>query len=153
MTLSKLFETFQVSAFRLEGRPVYLVNEEEDALKFYKNTGRLPEGFSKEWLEFVRSQTDSKKTIQRLRLLSDRLSDYEAFELTAYVGVEEGEDIRFAKRRDYLYEYDFWLFDNRWLARMNYDEDGRYVDSTVSEITGKDRESIDGWLELYGASS
>lgn len=150
--MSELFESFQFSAFRLEGRTTYSVDEEAEALKSYKNTGQLPKEFGKEWLEFVQHQTKLGKTVQRLRLLSDTPTEYEAFELKAYTGISGGEDIRFAKRSNQPYEYDFWLFDNKWLARMEYGDNGSYIKSTVSEVTNEDRESVDGWLALYRAS-
>lgn len=152
MTLSELFETFQISAFRLEGRSNYSVVEEKDALEFYDSTGQLPENYGNEWFEFVKNQTQLGKKMQRLRLLSNPLSKYERFELNAYIGVKGGEDIRFAKRSNQPYESDFWLFDNKWLARMEYGDDGSYIKSTVSEVTGEDCQGIDDWLALYCAS-
>ena len=152
MTLPELFESFQSSAFRLEGLATYMVDEEAEALTSYRNTGQLPEEFGKEWFGFVRHQTRLEKTVQRLRLLSDVLSEYERFELKAYTGTKGGEDIRFTKRSNQPYEYDFWLFDDRWLARMEYDDSGRYIKSTISEVTSQDRQNIDHWQALYRAS-
>lgn len=149
MTLSELFETFQLSAFRLEGRPNYSVDEEKTALEFHESTGRLPENYGEEWFKFVKSQIQLGKKVQRLRLLSIPLSKYERFEINAYPGLMGGEDIRFTGRSDQPYEYDFWLFDNKWLARMDYDEDGRLAGSTIFELTGKEEEYASGWLALY----
>lgn len=152
VTLPELFATFNATAFRLEGRSIYAVDEEKEAIEFYRSNGQLLVGFGKEWLEFVQDQTNLGKKIQRLRLLSDNLSDYETFELCAFTGIEGGEDIRYARRSDYSYEYDFWLFDNRWLAKMIYDKDGRYTESIVSEMTSREHERIKDWLNLYSIS-
>jgi|GEM_PF-1080065 len=152
MTLSELFTSFQFSAFRLEGQATYVVEEEAEALKLHQNTGQLPEEFGTEWVEFVRNQRRLGKKIQRLRLLSDVLSEYERFELKAYTGMNSGEGIRFTKRSNQPYEYDFWLFDDRWLARMEYGDDGRYITSTISAVTSENREIVDDWLALYHAA-
>lgn len=152
MTLSELFDTFQLSAFRLEGLSVYSVQEEKEALEYYQSHGHVPAEFGDDWAKFVKQQTESGKILQRLRLLSDDPTDYELFELNAYSGLKNGEDIRYAKRSDHSYDYDFWLFDSRWLARMNYDSKGRYIGSHVSEMTQDDREKVGRWLVLYNSA-
>lgn len=152
MTLSELFDTFEQSAFRLEGLSVYSVHEEKEALEYYKKCGRIPVGFGDDWAKFVKQQTESGKIIQRLRLLSDQPTEYETFELNAYSGLRNGEDIRYAKRSDHSYDYDFWLFDSRWLARMDYDINGEYVGSYISEVTQENQVKIGDWLALYNSA-
>ncbi|HEX7483935.1 MAG TPA: hypothetical protein VF281_02155 [Candidatus Saccharimonadales bacterium] len=151
MTLSDLFESFQVSAFRLEGLPTYAVPDEGGALRHYKAYGQLPVGFNKDWAEFVKEKINDGKVIQRLRLLSSELTEYEQFELHVYKTAKNGEDIRFSNRANYPYTNDFWLFDNKWLARMNYDDEGRFIDSVISEVSESDQK-INYWMDVYAVS-
>lgn len=149
MTLSELFDSFHRSAFRLEGLSVYSVSEEKEALEVYQEHGQIPAEFGSDWVQFVKGKTDAGKTIRRLRLLSDELTDYEKFELNAYTGIAGGEGIRFVKRNDHPYEYDFWLFDDKWLVRMNYDNDGRFIESAVKDMSKEDIDHISYWLSVY----
>lgn len=147
--LSKLFDTFQDSAFRLEGLSVYSVPEETDAFRYYSKYGHTPEGFSDDWAAFVKDKVNSGKTIQRLRLLSDKLTEYEKFETSNYSGLRNGEDIRIAKRSEHPFEHDFWLFDNTWIARMNYDTNGALLNCEISEVSSEDLQKINYWLSIF----
>lgn len=83
------FSTFQHTAFRLEGLSRYDVDGDRERFAYFQETGEiLPET---DWAEFVASSANSGKRVQRLRLVSEPLSDYERYELSgAYSGVEAG---------------------------------------------------------------
>lgn len=149
MDLSKLFDTFQDSAFRLEGLSAYSVPEETDALRYYSEYSHAPEGFNDDWATFVKEKVSTGKTMQRLRLLSDELTEYEKFETSSYSGLQNGEDIRIAKRSEHPFEYDFWLFDNKWIARMNYDTAGTFLGCEISEVSSEDLQTISYWLSIF----
>jgi hypothetical protein len=148
MTLSELFEKFETSAFRLEGLPAYTVPEERDAFHYYQEHKSAPVGFNSDWTAFVEDKISAGKIIQRLRLLSGNLTQYEQFELAAY---SAKEDIRLALRDNHPYKGDFWLFDNKWLACLQYDSDGNYLDVSISAAI-EHRADIDYWLATYASA-
>lgn len=148
MTLSELFEKFETSAFRLEGLPVYTVPEEQVAFEYYRTHQTIPASFNSDWDAFVAEKVAAGKVIQRLRLLSSELTEYEQFELAAY---SAKEDVRLARRTDHPYTGDFWLFDNKWLACLQYDSDGNYLDVSISAAI-EHRADIDYWLATYASA-
>lgn len=149
MTLSELFDTFQNTAFRLEGLPVYKVSEEANALKYYEKYGYTPGSFNEDWAALVKERTNKGQTIQRLRLLSNKPTDYEVFEINSYSGLRAGEDIHIAQRSEHPFEYDFWIFDNKWLARMVYAADGTFLNCVISEVSKEDLEQVNYWLSVF----
>ena len=148
MNLQSLFENFQTSAFRLEGLPRYSTPKEQEAFRYFQAVQQLPASFNDKWVQFVKDETSKGKVIQRLRLVSNELTDYEKFEMTAYRQDESREDIRFIDRVGQPYKYDFWLFDNRWLVKMNYDDNGSYIDSQTLDASER-HEEITYWTTIY----
>ena len=152
MNLKALFDEFQTSAFRLERLPAYCVPQESEALAYFRTTGEIPSGFNTAWAETVRSATARGRTMCRLRLLSDPLSEYERFELQAYnASLEAGEDIRVGRSGDHPPFQDFWLFDKKWLALMNYDTDGAFQGADVREATAEELETLETWQRVFEA--
>ena len=145
MTLSELFENFESSAFRLEGLPVYVIPEEREALHYYQKHQSVPAEFNSDWAAFVKEKISAGKVIQRLRLLSNNLTQYEQFELAAY---STEEDIRLALRDDHPYTGDFWLFDNKWLVCLQYDDSGQYLGSRLADVN-EHHADISYWLATY----
>lgn len=151
MTLKKLFDAFKDTAFRLEGLPVYNVPEEAVDFNKFKN-GTFLSQEDNGWHGFLEQSKSQGKKIQRLRLLSQNLTDYEKFELRAYEkSLILGEEIRTTYNPEHLrnYEYDFWLFDNTWIARMNYDNDGKFIGQKVYKIDSKNKNYVDRWISIY----
>lgn len=156
MDINNPFETFEKSAFRVEGLPEYKVEGETEAIQYFKENGRVPDGFGKNWRELVNSNIKSGKKMERLRLLSDELTDYERFELQAYWGQGDGENIKIAPRNDYsdLYQYDFWFFDDKWIAQVNYTEDGTFINFDVRIATDDEIREFTYWHAVFeGAKS
>ena len=151
MNLDNPFETFEESAFRLEALPQYLVENEKIALGHFISTGKLPKFFDSEWRELVKKNIQSGKTMHRLRLLSDELTDYEKFETQIYTGSEVGEEIRANLRSAYAdkYQYDFWLFDNYWIAEVIYENDGTFVRFDLRVATKDELEYAKYWLNIF----
>ena len=90
--------------------------------------------------------------MERLRLVSEPLSNYENFELRSYLGVVAGEKIHIANRDDYDYKYDFWFFDNKWITRMNYSADGSFIDSETSKANKSEIDMFNYWYGVYKKS-
>jgi hypothetical protein len=136
--LERCFENFHTSAFRLETLRGYIVPAEADRLAAFLGSAELPEPSSaaRVWLKRIASTTAAGKTWQRVRVVSEPLSDYERFELAAYAeSAAAGEQILIAKGISWVSRInkDFWLFDDRTAAVMEYGVDGRYIGSWVTD--------------------
>lgn len=154
MQIQDLFSNFEHSAFRLEGLPEYRVADEADALEVFRRTQSPPPGFNADWGDLVQKNISAGKTMSRLRLFSDPLTDYEKFEIRGYeAGLAAGESIRVASRKVLPYEFDFWAFDDKWIARMDYGSNGEWFGADVSEMTDIDRELVNQWLRVYESAS
>jgi hypothetical protein len=120
-------ENFKESAFRLETLPAYDSPRETEMLAAFLRGEpvRLPDDFA--WLHMVKSHTQTGKTMQRVRIVSNPLTDYERFELSLFSQcVEAGEDIRVTDDPELRYA-DFWLFDNHTVYILRYDANGRFL--------------------------
>lgn len=150
MDIGSLFSSFSQTAFRLEGLPLYDIPDDRHAFESFQETGVIPVGFNRGWGEFVSNSVQSGKSVARLRLISSPPTTYELFELAAYeVGASAGEDIRVVQHGDLPFEYDFWLFDGIWLARMNYSSGGTFLGSDVRRLDGDDEQNIRKWLSEF----
>jgi hypothetical protein len=79
--------------------------------------------------------------MQRVRVIQEPLSDYVRFELTwAYpINTSVGEQIHVlstAPGQPAVRNEDFWLFDDTTVARLRYDEDGRFLRAEI--VTERD---------------
>lgn len=130
---NNLFRFFEHEAFRLETRPVYLVEvEQEPFAAFLRGELRpatdLP--YYVAWLDQIRQATRSGRRVARVRVMEEPPTDYQRWE--AWIGsfnVDAGEDIRYLTRGairalDIPDHYDWWLFDSTDLALMRFDPDG-----------------------------
>ncbi|KJF16965.1 DUF6879 family protein [Acidithrix ferrooxidans] len=150
MDLEALFVNFQSSAFRLEGLPTYRVPGEDLAFASFLKQGTIPAGFNAPWVALVEDFLAEGKTVNRLRLLSESLTDYESFEVQAYeAGLRVGEKIRVAPRIDCAYESDFWFFDGKWIAWMNYLSDGSFQGAEVSTASASEIKVVEQWLRVF----
>jgi hypothetical protein len=117
---------FQASAFRLETRPVYSVPQEVAMLAAFKRDGSLPDMSSHPWVKRVREHCGAGKRMERVRVVSRPMTDYERFELALYPHSHgAGEDIRICDG-SYMGEQDFWLFDNHTVILLHYDAEGSF---------------------------
>ncbi len=89
------------------------------------------------WLQMMREELSIGKRMERVRLIDDPPSDYLRWELwgTPYnLGV--GEDIRYLPRTHPIVAelpgHDFWVFDSRTVARLEFEED-RFLGATLTE--------------------
>jgi hypothetical protein len=149
MDINNPFETFETTAFRLEGLPQYRVKEEVGALKYFNKYGKVPGNIDSKWAKLVEKNMSDGKTMERLLLLSDPLSNYENFEIHAYSGTRAGEKIHVAKRDDYDYKYDFWFFDKKWITRINYTDDGSFIGFDTSKASESDIDMFEYWYAVF----
>lgn len=137
---ARLFETFRDSAFRLETLPQYLVEQEAEDFRRFREEQPLPERTpeNNEWLRLIAETTAAGRRWQVVHVLSRPLTDYLRYELARYPdNVKAGQEVRIADRAwhpelDDLDE-DFWLLDDKLAVRMRYDDQGHFVGSETTE--------------------
>jgi hypothetical protein len=135
--LASLFESFRSTAFRLECLPAYAVTEDDESEAFRLwLAGEQPPRKEREWPKLCASAVAARKSMQRVRLVTQPLSEYLRFEMEwGYpANVAAGEDIRIL---DYeppgLLKVDFWLFDDELAVVLEYDDQGRFLRPVVAE--------------------
>lgn len=129
----RLFAAFRLSAFRLETRQQYVVDEEAELVRAFREGRPAPPSTEMdEWLGEIRANTEAGKRMYRVHILERPLTDYVRWELSSYpANIVAGEEILAADRDSHpdlagLHE-DFWLFDDRDLVALSYDDDGRWL--------------------------
>jgi hypothetical protein len=134
----ELFDTFERTAFRLETRDHYTVDEEAEALHDFLAAGTFDLDWFQPWLSTLHRITSAGRTMTRVRLLSEPPTDYQRFELAvAPANINAGETIMLLDRSKArtldLPDYDFWLFDDARLVTMLFDGDGHMVEAVASD--------------------
>jgi len=141
--VSHSFEDFERTAFRLEARPIYMVEREAEAFRRYLAGEPLPSAADAltDWEALVRRSTAGGRVISRVHAIEGPLTPYLRFEIDwgyPYTAAA-GEQIAIL-HRDSLREVfgadtpppDFWLFDDERVLWMEYDDAGRFVGSEES---------------------
>lgn len=138
----QLINGVRLSLWRWEAQPAY--HEPEEAGPFAHWLASEPDDLAwlAGWHEQVRTATAAGRRYQRVRRMTDPLTDYLAWGLTiAPANIEAGEEIRLLEAHQAIAigmpEYDFVLVDDQVLARMRFGDGG---------FSGADR--IDDPLEL-----
>ena len=144
-------EGFQYSAFRMESRPGYAISYERDIYEQFlagTPTPTPPEiDWWRPWLDWVRGLAAQGRTLQRVRVVDDPLTDYQQFSVWGgRWNTEAGERISYlrrteAHRLDVPTSADWWLFDDTSLVRLNFSRDG--------ELVGQDLEADPSVVERY----
>lgn len=131
------FEASTRSIFRFEGLPRYTVQEEASAIaafKAVKTEGITP--LHQDWYDFVREKSEAGVAVSRIRAVTcPTMTDYETWETKwAYpFNTAAGENIKLIDRAQAykcfkgLAPKDFWIFDDRWAAWVNYDHNGSFL--------------------------
>ncbi|GAB3440126.1 hypothetical protein GCM10027570_05310 [Streptomonospora sediminis] len=136
---NKLFETFESDAFHLELRDTYHVSGEEDPFTAWLDGVPDDQAWLQPWLDLMRSATALGRTVRRVRVVTEPVSDYIRFEHEGTAdNIAAGEDIRWLPRH-HLPEglalpaggRDWWLFDDRLLAVGHFDAHGRVLGSEL----------------------
>lgn len=124
---------FSRSAYRLETLDYYVAdNEQEPYRRFLTGQPQDPH-WRAPWKQLVRAARAAGKTMARVHAVSEPLSTYLKFEITcSYPGsAEAGEDVRILRRQNWpwlrLPDRDYWLFDDRAAAVMEYGADGNWL--------------------------
>lgn len=138
--------TFRREAVHLEMRDVYATNIERERFRTWLNGEPLDPETEAEWwrpwFELMKRNNEAGKTLRRLRIVSEPVTDYIRFEwLDAAQLVRAGEDVRWLPRRNasklLLPGNDFWMFDRETVAFTHFSGDGHVLDhelTTDSEV-------------------
>jgi hypothetical protein len=127
-----LFSGFEHTAYRLEVRRSYGVAEEDEPFRRFLAGDEPGDEWLRPWLELMAGQTGMGKRVERVRVVDDPPSDYLRFEIAnTCLNIEAGEDIRYLPRdmaqRMRLPEYDYWIFDSRFLVLLRFDDSDRFL--------------------------
>ena len=139
-TLLDLLDSFTKYAWRLEALDTYDISDEREQFDDFL-AGRTPQPSADdlEWQARARDVVASGRSIGRVRMVGHPITDYTRFEWAAYFdNIAAGESIRVYDRTspggtDHRFDQDFWLFDDRVAAVMNYTDDGTFVGVTIDE--------------------
>jgi hypothetical protein len=134
--LGRLFDRFRRSAFRLEVLPVYNISAEAERLAAFRAGRSLPER-SPRTNSFLADidKSRGKKSWQRVRVVDEPPTEYERYQLSATYreSAAAGEDIRILIRSLAAgLNRDWWLFDDKTAALLDYDGEFRLVDAQVT---------------------
>ena len=130
----ELFTSFEHTAFRLEPREYYNSAGEHEPLRRFLAGEPDDLKWNRPWLDLMAAHAARGRVIRRVRVVSVPLSDYSRFGLwCAGFLAEAGEDIRYLDRAQAsgLPDFDYWLFDSRWGARLHFDQADRFLGAEI----------------------
>ncbi|WP_331461651.1 DUF6879 family protein [Streptomyces paludis] len=130
---ARLFETFEHSAWRLETRRGYASDREDETYREFIETGTVQWDSNSAWCRNMRHQTSQGKRVGRVRIVDAPPTTGQLYLLdNARRNAATGEDMRNLWRADAdrlcLPAEDFWIFDSRQVALLNFDGDDNLVD-------------------------
>jgi hypothetical protein len=132
---ARLFTSFEHTAYRLERLQQYGVSYEDKSFRAFLADAPLTADHARdEWTAMVRRTVTAGKTLQRVHVVTEPLTDYMRYELEWWYGpnVKAGEDIRILpaplpEGGLLLPDHDYWLFDSHHLWVMAYTPDGQFL--------------------------
>lgn len=137
----KFLAMFRREAVHLEMRDVYATDIEKERFESWLRGEPLdPEteaDWWRPWFELMKRHNEGGKTLRRLRIVSEPVTDYIRFEwLDAAQLVRAGEDVRWLPRRNtstlLLPGNDFWMFDRETIVFTHFSGDGHIVDREMT---------------------
>ncbi len=141
-----LFEGFERTAFRVEARDRYDVADERQEFAAFLSGEDLPRRTPENdpWLARVAKARASGRTVERVRVVAQPLTDYTRFELAGYPdNVAAGEKVWIVARSE-LSEADqawanedFWIFDDETVVLIQYDDQDRFLGVERVEEPGR----------------
>ncbi|MER6329259.1 DUF6879 family protein [Streptomyces sp. NPDC001034] len=132
----QLFRTFEHTAWRLETRRGYASDREDPTYAEFVETGTITLDYDDDWSRNIRNQTLAGKSIGRVRIVDEPPTEGQLFLLAdSPRNTAAGEDIRCLPRGEaearLLGSEDFWIFDSRLVARLNFDNEDVFHDVEV----------------------
>ncbi|MDX2547170.1 DUF6879 family protein [Streptomyces sp. WI04-05B] len=127
-TFARLFENFQHSAWHLEMRRRYTVDEQTDTYAQFVRGEKPAWDMDSPWARTIGAKTRDGAAVGRVRIVDSPPSEGQLYLLEhAAHNADLGEDIRSMWRDDAkranLPDEDFWIFDSHIVALCLFDED------------------------------
>ncbi len=127
MELFDYLKSANKSLFRFESLQTYNVEGEDIS---------DPDEGMEDWWDFIASKTKAGVTMQRVRLVTQPLTDYTKMELEVHKKSKTfGDDIRIIDEEKFkslqIKQQDFWLIDDSVCLTMNYSASGEYLGFTI----------------------
>lgn len=128
---------YRREAVHLEMRDIYSTDIERDRFRRWQEHETLDPAEEAEWwrpwLTLMKENTSQGKTLRRLRIVSEPVTDYIRFEwLDAAMLVNAGEAVRWLPRRRaselLLPGNDFWMFDSEAVVFTHFSGTGLVLD-------------------------
>jgi hypothetical protein len=148
-TFGTYFETFERTAWRLESRHGYASDRQSAHWSRWKEGGGgdVSHDSSSAWRENIQRQTTAGKRFERIRVVDAPPTEGQLFLLARAPGNEAaGEDMRNMWRADAerlgLPALDFWLFDDRCVLVLHFDDADEYVGAELIEDPARITEFI-----------
>ncbi|MDT4993951.1 MAG: hypothetical protein QOC94_564 [Actinoplanes sp.] len=135
------FTSYKREALHLEMRDIYSTDIERSRFHTWLRGEPLdPEAEAewwRPWFELMAATVAAGKSLRRLRIVSEPVTDYIRFEwLDAFNLVKAGEDVRWLPRRKastlLLPGNDCWMFDQETVAFTHFSGDGLVLDHEVT---------------------
>jgi hypothetical protein len=132
---------FRREAVHFEMRDVYATDIERDRFQTWLRGEPLDPDAEAEWwrpwFEMMKRHIEAGKTLRRLRIVSEPVTDYIRFEWQdAAQLVRAGEDVRWLPRRHasklLLPGNDFWMFDRETVAFTHFSGGGHVLDHEMT---------------------
>ena len=158
LSLDELISTFKKSAKRLEIlQEFHIEGGEWENFQKFKN-GEVASAFPElvDWNEQIAEWTKQGKTVERVRVFENPLSDYLKYEIfEAYAPCAlSGQKVNFVSRKQLdkiagkKKMKDFWIFDDKFVFEMDYDENHNYCGGRI--VDGAEEKEI--YQKLLAAS-
>ncbi|AZQ35865.1 hypothetical protein EJ357_22225 [Streptomyces cyaneochromogenes] len=137
----RTFDAYEREAWRFESQPAYTMpREAENVARFLRGEPK-PADHNARWHERVRGFVASGRTIGRVRIVRQPLTEYQRYQFAWGIpgNIEAGEDIRIldVTQDDYglpLSGTDWWMFDASRIVHLNYRPDGTQINREL--LTG-----------------
>jgi hypothetical protein len=140
----RTFDAYERDAWRFEAQPTYAMpRETENVARFLQGEPKPPEHNAR-WHERVRGYVASGRTIGRVRVVRQPLTDYQRYQFAWGIpgNIKAGEDIRIldVTKDDYGLPFsgtDWWMFDETRIVHLNFRPDGTQINRELftGEIT------------------
>ncbi|MFJ7206366.1 DUF6879 family protein [Streptomyces sp. NPDC098789] len=129
----KLFDNFEHTAWRLETRTRFASDEATETYAQFAAGLPVEWDYDDAWSRTMRAQTSQGKRVERVRLVDDPPTPGQLYLLdNAKRNCAVGEDIRNLSRSEAnrlrLPSEDFWIFDSRFVALLNFGDDDDLLD-------------------------
>lgn len=147
-----LFRQFERIALRWEAQGEYTLQDAElEPWRRWHEGHRDGFDWLRPWLDTVRNATCTGRRIARVRMLTQPLTDYLRWQLDVTpANLSAGEDIQVISeataRELALPEHDFWVFDDRRVVVLRFDELGLAGAETLTDPEIVERHCR--WLDI-----